>query len=129
MKKILIAVILVGGTSTAFAQSTQNRSSASVNTTISVTIPDGPTSGLEQRAQNEADRLSTMLDLNEEQKAKVKAITLETETELDRMRSSAATSSPERAKHLLTQRDEQYKTVFTPAQNAKYEQLNNNAKP
>jgi len=114
MKKIIIIALLIAGTGTAFAQSHK--------TTTSATPPSGRSIS-EQRATNETERMTMMLDLSKDQQTKVKAINLAAMTEMEHLRGISPEAGRDKAKGIMEQRDKQYKTVLTEAQYKKYEEL------
>ena len=114
MKKLIIIALLLAGTGSAFAQSNKN--------TTSATQPSGRSIS-EQRATNETERMTMMLDLSKDQQTKVKAINLAAMTEMEHLRGKSPEASRDKARGIMEQRDKQYKTVLTEAQYKKYEEL------
>lgn len=119
MKKIIIAVLILTGSSTvSFAQSAKNNQAQSLQSSDTKQI------GVEMTAKTETDRMAKALTLSADQKTQIHSINVRVARNLEMVKQAGPSASPERTTHLMKAKDAEYKKILTADQYAKYEKMN-----
>lgn len=120
MKKIIIAVLILAGSSTvSFAQSKSNAKAQSLQTSDTKQI------GAEMNAKAETDKMAKALTLTQDQKTQIHAINLNVAKNQEMIKQAGSAASPDRMTYLMKHKDAEYKKILTTEQYAKYEKMAN----
>jgi hypothetical protein len=121
MKKIIIAVLIFAGSSSAFAQSQKGKVQSQQTDTKQI--------GVEMTAKNETDKMAKALSLTPDQKTKIHAVNLNVAQNAEYIKQAGPNASPDRMTYLMQAKNSQYKNILTADQYAKYEKISisNNA--
>lgn len=120
MKKIIIAVLILAGSSTvSFAQSQKGK-------TQSVQSPaDSKQIGVEMAAKAETDKWTKALSLTADQKTQIHEVNMYIAKTSDLIKQAGSGAHPDRMTHLMKSKDMKYKNILTTEQYTKYEKMIN----
>lgn len=118
MKKLIFAFLLILGANAAYAQSTQNRTSATA--TVSATVQVAST---EQLATMETNKMAKELNLTSDQMTKIQEVNVNYATQMNNIAQAGTTTSPERTVYANKYKNDQYKNILTAEQYAKFEKM------
>jgi Spy/CpxP family protein refolding chaperone len=117
MKKIIIAVLIFAGSSSAFAQSQKLKLQSQQNDTKQI--------GVEMTAKNETDKMAKALNLTPDQKTKIHAVNLNTAQNTEYIKQAGPNAGADRMTYVIQNKNNQYKNILTAEQYAKYEKIAN----
>src|SRR5690606_3579548 len=114
--KLIFASLLILGANATYAQSTQNRSSATASVSASVQITSA-----DERATMETNKMAKDLNLTSDQKTKVQEVNVRYASQMEQIAQAGASASPDRAVQLNKFKNEQYKSILSEEQYTKFE--------